>query len=288
MNKKLIYWVWLSRIENLETKYIKKILEKYNIEEITRLSLKQLLTIVPENQAKQILNKKYRLDINKYVEYMEKNNIKIIPIDDEKYPEKLKKIEDAPLWLYAKGNIDILNGFSLAIIGCRKSTKYGEMIAERLAYTLSKMNINIISGLAKGIDSKAHIGAIKAKEKTIAVLGSGIDIIYPEENKGLAKEIIKNEGVIISEYIIGTKPFKDNFPKRNRIISGLSDGIIVVEAKEKSGSLITVEYGLEQGKEIFAVPGNLSNKNSVGTNKLIQEGAKLILEVADILEEYEK
>lgn len=288
MERNLIYWIWISRIENLQIKYIKKLLEKYEIEKISKLNKKELIKIIPEQQADQILNKKYRCGLNKYIQYMERSNINIIPISSKKYPKKLKQIEDAPLWLYIKGNVEILNQFSLAIIGCRKSSKYGENIAEKLAYRLSKMNINIISGLAKGIDSKAHIGVIRAKEKTIAVLGSGIDIIYPEENKGIEKEILKYGGAIISEYIMGTKPYKENFPKRNRIISGLSDGIIVVEAKEKSGSLITVEYGLEQGKEIFAIPGNINSLNSIGTNRLIQEGAKIVTQIKDILEEYYK
>ena len=275
-------------MENLETKYIKKLLEKYDIKEINKLNKKDLLREMPVEQANKILNQKYKYGLNKYIQYMEKNDINIIPINSEKYPDKLKRIDDAPLCIYAKGNIEILNQFSLAIIGCRKSSKYGEIVAEKLAYRLSKMNINIVSGLARGIDAKAHIGTIRAKEKTIAVLGSGIDVIYPEENKGIAKEILKYGGTIISEYIMGTKPYKENFPKRNRIISGLSDGIIVVEAKEKSGSLITVEYGLQQGKEIFAIPGNITNPNSIGTNKLIQEGAKIVTQIQDILEEYYK
>ena len=166
----------------------------------------------------------------------------IIRIGDEYYPEKLTKIYAPPQEIYVMGDKTILNNKSIAII------------AEKFGYELSKKGIVIISGLARGIDTCSHIGAIKANGKTIAVLGSGLDNIYPPENKKVCEEILKKGGAIISEYPLGTKPYKYNFPLRNRIISGLSDGILVVEAKEKSGTLITIGYGLEQGKEIFAVP----------------------------------
>lgn len=286
MNKDLIHWIWLSRIESLEVEYIKILLEKYKISEISGLTKEELVKKIPYNQAIKILDKKYRYGLKEYLKYMEKSSIKLISIKDKEYPKKLRNIPNSPLWLYVKGNTKILNGFSLAIIGCRNSSKYGEIISEKLSYELSKKNINIISGLARGIDSSAHIGAVKAKGKTIAVLGCGLDIIYPKENEKIANEILNNGGSIISEYIIGTKPNKENFPKRNRIISGLSDGIIVVEAKERSGTFITVDYGLEQGKDIFAVPGNINSKNSIGTNRLIQDGAKIITKVDDIIEEY--
>lgn len=287
MDKDLGYWVWISRIENLEIKYLKKLLEEYDIVEISKLKKNQLLEKIPEEQAEKLLNKKYRCGLDKYIKYMNKNNINLISINDKNYPEKLKNIQDSPMWLYIKGNIRILNEFSLAIIGCRDSSKYGEKIAEKMAYELSKKNINIVSGLAKGIDSKAHIGTIKASGKTIAVLGSGIDVIYPKENIEIAEKIL-DKGAIISEYIMGSKPNRMNFPERNRIISGLSNGIIVVEAKERSGALITVDYGLDQGKEIFAVPGNINSKNSIGTNKLIQDGAKIVTKISDVYEEYYK
>ena len=156
----------------------------------------------------------------------------------------------------------------------------------KFAYDLAKENITIISGMAKGIDSNAHMGCLYAKGKTIAVLGSGLDRIYPKENIRLYNEIISNSGAIVSEYVIGTIATRMNFPARNRIISGLSDGVIVVEAKEKSGTLITVDFALEQGKDIFVVPGNITSHNSVGTNELIKQGAKCVTSVKDILEEY--
>lgn len=186
--------------------------------------------------------------------YMKENNIEIITINDKEYPELLKQIYDPPKRLYVKGNKNILNNNSIAIIGAREATEYGKNAAKYFAYNLAKEGINIVSGLAKGIDSYAHIGAICSNEKTIAVVGTGLDIVYPKENKYLEEKIIKTSGAIISEYPLGTPPQKRNFPERNRIISGLSKGVIVVEAKEKSGTLITVDFALEQGRDVYVVP----------------------------------
>ncbi len=185
---------------------------------------------------------------------MKNKNIKIITINDEEYPQKLKNIYDYPILLYYKGNIEILKRKSIAIIGSRDCTQYGINMAKKIANELSNRNIYIVSGLARGIDTCAHIGAIKEKAKTIAVLGNGLDSIYPSENKKLSEIIIDKGGLILSEYIIGTKPEKKNFPERNRIISGIANGVVVVEAKEKSGSLITVDFALEQGRDVYAVP----------------------------------
>ncbi len=212
--------------------------------------------------------------------------MKVIKINDNNYPQKLKNIYNPPKQLYVLGNEKILNAFSLAMIGCRNYTEYGKKIAKDFSFKLAKKGINIISGLARGIDSFAHIGCIIGGAKTIAVLGSGFNYIYPKENKELLEEIIKTGGAIVSEYNPDTKPIGNNFPERNRIISGLSDGVIVIEAREKSGTLITVEFALEQGKEIFAVPGNINNKSSIGTNNMIKEGAKIVTKIEDILEEY--
>ena len=174
--------------------------------------------------------------------------------NDKLYPYILKQIYDPPKYLYINGNEQILNSKCIAIIGSREPTEYGKKIANYLSYNLAKQGYTIVSGLAKGIDSYAHIGALNANGKTIAVIGNGLDIIYPKENKKLEQCIIKNKGAIISEYDFGTKPEKHNFPARNRIISGMSRGVIVVEAKEKSGTLITVDFALEQGREVFVVP----------------------------------
>lgn len=207
---------------------------------------------------------------------MEKNQIDIISIQDKEYPSILKEIYDPPICLYIKGDKQILNNESIGIIGCRQASNYGLSVANEFAHNLSKQNINIISGLARGIDSAAHLGAVKANKKTIAVLGNGLDIIYPKENINLVRNILDSGGAIISEYPLGTKPKKENFPARNRIISGISRGILVVEAKEKSGTLITVDFALEQGRDVFVIPGNINSENSIGTNELIKQGAKLV------------
>ncbi len=283
------YWIWISRIEKLGSIKIQKLLEIYRTpKNIWNATKEELLKIegIGEETAKQILKEEYRIGLERYETYMKQNNIELIHIYDKYYPERLKIIYDKPIVLYIKGNKSILNEFSLAIIGCRDHTKYGEIVAKNISYQISKNNIVTISGLAKGIDSIAHKETLKAKGKTIAVIGSSIDNIYPEENKELAKEIIKNGGTIISEYIVGTKPQKMNFPARNRIISGMSNGVVVIEAKKKSGTMITVDFALEQGKEVFAVPGNILSKNSEGTNELIKQGAKLVTNVEDILEEF--
>ena len=180
--------------------------------------------------------------------------MKVIYQAQKFYPEKLTHIYAPPAKLYVLGNENIFNEPSIAIIGCRKASSYGKKVAYEFAYQLAKKGIIIISGLARGIDSYAHLGAVKARGKTIAVLGSGFNHIYPAEHKGLCTEILKNGGSIITEYPPETKPIPTNFPSRNRLISGLSNGVLVVEAKEKSGTLITVDYALDQGKEVFIIP----------------------------------
>ena len=208
--------------------------------------------------------------------------IEEISINSKEYPQNLKNIYDPHKKIYLIGNKDLLYQKGIAIVGARDATQYGKKIAYNLAKELSEQNIVIISGLAIGIDSYAHKGALE--KGTIAVLGSGIDNIYPKENLELAREIIKNKGCIISEYPLGTKPERLHFPQRNRIISGLSDGVVVIEASKKSGALITAEFALEQGKEVFAVPGDINKKQSEGTNQLIKDGAILLTSATDILE----
>ena len=185
-----------------------------------------------------------------------------------RYPRLLKKLDDRPKTIYALGNIGNLNNKCIAIIGSRECTSY---------YFYAKRGYVIVSGLAKGIDSSAHLGALLANGKTIAVLGTGLNKIYPYENTELARRIIRSNGTIISEYSLNDKIQRDNFAYRNRIISGLSNDVIVVEANEKSGALITAEYALLQGKNVYAVPGNINNQNSSGTNRLIKDGAKILL-----------
>lgn len=278
------YWIWLSLIKNLGSKRKLKLLELYkNPEGIYKLTKEELINIngIGEAIANDIIISKNEKILNYHIKYMKENNIKIININEREYPQALKKIYDPPISLYVKGDIEKLNNKNIGIVGCRECTTYGKKSAEYFAYNLSKQNINIVSGLAKGIDSYAHLGSLNTGN-TIAVLGNGLDMIYPKENLELANEIVKRGGTIISEYPCGTKPDKMKFPARNRIISGISSGIIVIEAKEKSGTLITVDFALEQGREVFVVPGNINSINSVGTNDLIKQGARLVTTYEDI------
>lgn len=285
-NSDLIFWIWLSRLEKITNIQKEELLIKYktpskiwNLKEAELHGCKTL----KDNDIKEILDTKHKEKLDEYCKYIAQSGIKVITILDDYYPESLKNIYDKPIILYAKGNIELLKEKCIAIVGARKCSMYGKEIAKHLSYNLSSNNMCIVSGLAIGIDKYAHIGALEAGGNTIAVIGNGLDNIYPYENQGLAKRIVENNGLIISEYVIGTKPNRINFPARNRIISGLSDGIVVVEAKEKSGALITAEFALEQGKEVFAVPGNINSELSKGTNELIKDGANVVIDYKDVI-----
>ena len=285
--EKLKYWLWISKIKNLGSITIQKLLKKYGSpDKIYNLTKEELLEVVGEKIAKEILDLKYKENLESELIYLKRNNIELISIMDSRYPKKLQEIYDKPICLYVKGNVEILNSFSIAIIGCRNNTEYGEQMARKIVQDLVQKNVVTVSGLARGIDSIAHKATVEKSGKTIAVIGSGLDNLYPKENIKLARDIIENGGAIITEYPIGTKPEKMNFPARNRIISGISNGIVVVEAKKKSGTMITVDFALEQGREVFCVPGNVTSKNSEGTNELIKEGASIVTKVQDILQEF--
>ena len=213
-------------------------------------------------------------------------NYKIVHLNDKEYPEKLKRIYNPPEYLYWIGYISLLSNTSIAIIGCRNASEYGIKIASIFSNNISKAGVTIISGLARGIDSIAHKSSVKEIGKTIAVMGCGVDIIYPLSNKNIYEDIINNGGLIISEFPLGTNPSRESFPKRNRIISALSDGVLVIEAKKRSGTMITVDYSLEQGKNVYAIPGNIDSPNSVGTNELIKQGAIMVTNYKEILRDY--
>lgn len=285
MNQKL-FWIYLSSLESIARRKIYEVWKRKN--ELNCQSYKEICQLVgiSKEQLEQIENLAYQSQIKRKLEWMEKQKIFCLFLGEDTYPQALKEIYDPPVVLYGKGNKENLNQFSLAIVGCRQYSLYGKKMAYYLSEELSQKEVHIISGLARGIDTFAHEGCLRGKGKTIAVLGNGLDRIYPNENRILAEEILEKKGTILSEYLVGTPPLKFHFPARNRLISGISKGIIVIEAKEKSGTMITVDYGLEQGKNIFAVPGNVGEQNSIGTNRLIQEGAKMVTSIKDILEEY--
>ena len=291
MNKE-IYWLWLTRIPYLGGDKLKNLLLKFNnLENLWKIkSIEELKNIkgIGNRTAENILNKKFKENLNLYQDYIHKNQIKLISISSKKYPKKLKQIYNKPIALYVKGNEKILNDYSIAIIGCRAYSTYGKEIAIRISQDLAKEKITTVSGLAIGIDAFAHYGTICGKGKTIAVIGSGLDRIYPKQNTALAVKIIEEGGAIVTEYPPGTPAYKSNFPARNRIISGLSNGVLVIEAKKQSGTMITVDFALEQGKEIYAVPGNVNSGNAQGTNELIKEGAKMVTNAQDILFEINK
>jgi len=236
--------------------------------------------------AANLFTKIQRINIEKELDKIKKNNIKVIDIFSHNYPEILKEISNPPYILYFQGTLPEKHDFNFAVVGTRKMTPYGKIMAEKIVYGLSKNKITIVSGLALGIDSIAHKIALKNETKTIAVLGTGLDNIYPSINTKLAQEIIKSDGLILSEFPLGSSGFKGNFPQRNRIISGLSQGVLVVEAAIKSGALITAYYALEQNREVFAIPGSLLSPQSEGCNNLIKLGAKLVTNHKDILDEF--
>jgi DNA processing protein len=206
-------------------------------------------------------------------------------MDDPAYPSRLKQIYDPPLVLYVRGNVAALSEPGIALVGTRHPTPYGSGMAERLACDLAARGLVIFSGLARGVDTAGHRGAISAKGKTVAVLGTGIDVIYPKENSRLVEQIIAMGGAIITEFPVSSFAAPQNFPIRNRIISGISIGVLVVEAAEYSGTRITARCALEQNRDVFAVPGNVTNKNSWGPNTLIKQGAKLVATWEDVWEE---
>src|SRR5712691_11143680 len=211
--------------------------------------------------------------------------VEIVTIDDSCYPQQLKQIYDPPLVLYVRGQVKVISQPGIALVGTRHPTPYGTGMAERLACDLAARGLVIFSGLARGVDTAGHRGAIAAKGKTVAVFGTGIDVIYPKENSRLSEQILALGGALISEFPIGTSAFPQNFPIRNRIISGMSVGVLVVEAAEYSGTRITARCALEQNRDVFAVPGNVTNKNSWGPNTLIKQGAKLVATWEDVWEE---
>lgn len=286
MSEDLKYWMWLSSLSGIIPYKRIQLLKFFGgAKQIWDASQAQLLEapFMTSKIYEQILNDTLRNQVQSKMEELYLNNIKILTINDPLYPVLLKKTYDPPVVLFYKGRIKPKQR-CIAIVGSRKATAYGLSTAQKLSYDLSKTGLCIVSGMARGIDSVAHKGALKANGNTYAILGCGVDIVYPSECRRLMKEIA-DYGAVISEYPPGTLPKPYNFPARNRIISGISDGVVVIEAGAKSGTLITANFALEQGREVFAVPGNINNINSMGTNRLISEGAKLVTSVDDIMDE---
>ncbi len=283
----LFYWIALSTVPNVgEVRFYSLVKHFGSPQKALQASLKDLLQVedVGEITAKSVKSQVNWQVAEKQVKIFEESNCHWLNITDVDYPRRLKQISDPPPFLFVRGSLNETDDLALAMVGSRNATDYGKNITRKITSELIAEGITIVSGLATGIDAYAHQAALESGGRTIAILGNGLDIIYPPENKILSKRIEK-QGALVSEFLFGTKPAAENFPKRNRIISGLSLGVIVVEAPAKSGALLTAQFALEQNREVFAVPGNLGKKTSEGTNNLIRQGAKLVTRVEDILEE---
>lgn len=281
------YILWLNNIEGVGIKTIEKLLDIFGTAENVFTSSIDKLHNVKGIKQDTIHNIEKKRDYG-YINNL-KNTLKTLSIDvlyknENDYPEHLKNIYDSPYILYKRGKIKSCDMNAIAIVGARKASPYGKWVAYKFAGELAQRGITVISGMAYGIDTAAHKGALDSGGRTIAVMGCGLDICYPKSNFELMQSIEKS-GAVLSEYAVGVQPIAGNFPARNRIISGLAKGVLVVEASENSGSLITTEFALEQGREVFAIPGNINSSLSKGSNKLIKEGAKITTCVEDILEE---
>ncbi len=247
---------------------------------------KEILKIgIPQNTVSLLVETRKKLKPEKYLELIEKSGIKFLTVFDEKYPALLKQIYDPPTVLYYKGEILPDDGRAVAVVGTRNLTGYGKTVSERFAFDLASLGVTIVSGLARGVDTEAHKAAISAKGRTLAILGGGLKNIYPPENTELAEKITRGFGAVISEYPFDIPYSRGMFPSRNRIISGFSLGVLVTEAAVNSGSLITARAALDQGREVFAVPGPITSEFSKGPSYLIKQGAKLVTSADEILEE---
>ena len=283
MNKR--YYYWMTTIKNIGQVKRKKLLETFktpqgvynaDYDDYTKLSY------LSADDVGHLISSKSPTRITTEIENMIAQGIEMMSIEDLAYPELLKQIDYPPYILYRKGNMD-LNKPAIAIVGSRKCSEYGHTMAYEIAKELASAGITVVSGLAKGIDTAAHGGALE-RGKTIGVLGNSLDKYYPSSNAKLQRQI-ETEGCTLSEYPLNTEPHPSFFPARNRIISGLSRGVLIVEAAEKSGSLITANFALDQGRDVFAVPGNAWSKMSMGSNRIIQLGGKLVINANDIIEE---
>jgi DNA processing protein len=280
-------WIALALTEGLGPTRSRKLVEHFgSIEGVFRASLTELEAAGIQAVSAQSLGTGKSLELaQEEITKARTAAAEVVTIDDGSYPRRLREIYDPPLLLYVRGALDVLTQPGIAVIGTRHPTPYGVGMAERLACDLARQGLVIFSGMARGVDTAGHRGALAGKGRTVAVFGTGVDVIYPKENGRLADQILACGGAIISEFPMSTFAAPQNFPIRNRIISGLSMGVLVVEAAEYSGTRITARCALEQGRDVYAVPGNVTTKNSWGPNTLIKQGAKLVATWEDVWEE---
>jgi len=280
------YWLGLHLIPNFGIVRISQLLAHFeSAEALWREPDASLMRLnLPPALLRRFCDARRSVDLEREMEAVARAGASLVTLDDDAYPALLRQLSDRPLLLYVRGQLQSEDDKCLAVVGTRKASKYGWDIANQLASQLASQGITIVSGLAQGIDAAAHRGALAAGGRTIALVGTGIDSVYPRENTDLAKEIEAN-GAIVSEMPLGAMPLAKNFPQRNRLISGMSLGVLVAEAPARSGALNTVSHALDQGREVFAVPHNVFSLSGRGCNQLIQEGAKLVADVDDILDE---
>ena len=283
----LQYCLGFAKIDNIGPITLKKLFNHFeNLETAWQADffVLQKAGLGPKT-ATQIIEQRQQIDPRAELENLQEKNISAITIDNDSFPALLKEIHACPCLLYYIGNLEILNNPCLAVVGTRKISNYGQRVTPQIVGPLARKGITIVSGLALGVDALAHKTALREVRKTVAILGSGLDNIYPRNNLRLAEDIVTKGGLLISEYPPGTEPLKEHFPQRNRIISGLSLGTIVIEGTKDSGSLITAKYALDQNREVFAVPQDITKESSMGPNQLIKMGAKPITSAEDVLEE---
>jgi DNA processing protein len=280
-------WVALTLTPGLGPKRILKAAQTLqDVSRLFQLSLTELEALnFPAPSAQFLFSGKARVEAEQELQRVREQRGAILVYEDEDYPERLREIFDPPPVLWTLGDVRLLARPAIAIVGTRHPTPYGTGMAEVLARDLASRRLVVLSGMARGIDTAAHRGALAASGSTVAVWGTGIDVIYPKENKALAENILVAGGAIISEYRLGTFPAPQNFPKRNRILSGMSIGVLVVEAGENSGARVTARCALEQDRDVYAVPGNVTTKNAWGPNTLIKQGAKLVATWEDVWQE---
>lgn len=279
------YWIGFNKVRGIGPARLRALLDVFgDIERAWRADAEALREVgLDRRSLANLLEARQRLDLAAELAKAAQAGVEVLTWDDPRYPARLSAINDPPPVLYVRGEICPQDDWAVAIVGTRHASAYGREAARMLAGDLASAGVTIVSGLARGIDGQAHRAALDAGGRTLAVLGSGVDIIYPWENARLAQDLIAH-GAVISEYPLGTQPDASNFPPRNRIISGLSRGVIVVEAGEQSGALITADFAADQGRDVFAVPGSIFQRGSQGANKLIRDGATPVLSAVDVLE----
>lgn len=283
----IIYWLALKQVQGIGNVIYKKLINAFNTpDRIFKAPIEELRKAegIPESLLERIKAFNSFEEHEKELQAIKHLDVSIITFNDESYPPLLKQINDPPPYLYVKGDLSIKNNKVVAVVGTRYPSPYGQTATKELAQRLVEEGYTIVSGMARGIDSMAHKSAIDNKGRTVAVFGCGINVVYPESNKELSKKII-DHGALITEYSINTPPLQMNFPERNRIISGMATALIVVEASLNSGTMITVSHALDQGREVFAAPGQIYSMMSQGTNRLIKHGATMIDSIDTLIEE---